>query len=88
MSNVVGNSGGNHSEGTSTTPIYEEILPSHGQAPNENKYNQEDLELQENAAYEVTSTIIKLQENTAYQTTMDSKLNFTRMLFTYVPYNI
>ena len=50
-----------HGVGTSTTPMYEETLPSYSQAPND---NQEDLELQENAAYKATT--FKLQENTAY----------------------
>ena len=62
----------NYSVSTSTTtPIYEEILPSYSQTLN---INQETLEFQENIAYKV-ATALKLQENAAYQTTMDIKLN-------------
>ena len=45
--------------------MYEEILPSYSQAPND---NQENLELQENAAYKAT-TFNKFQENTTYAAT-------------------
>ena len=56
---------------TSTTPYYEEILPPYySQVSNENlKHNQEDLELQENTAYQITTLTSKefeLHENAAY----------------------
>ena len=61
----IGNHSG-HDVDPSTTPIYEEILPSYSQAlSDENKWNHiKGLELQENTAYQVTT--FKLEENTAY----------------------
>ena len=58
----IGNVSG-HGVGTLTTPTYNEILPSYSQAPNENKCNQEGLELQENVntVYQVTAAGINLK---------------------------
>lgn len=53
---------GNDSVDASTPPIYEEIPSSYSKTPNDNKCN---LELQENAAYQITRDF-KFHENAAY----------------------
>ena len=63
--------GDDGSVATSTTPYYEEILPPYySLVSNEHlKHNQEDLELQENTAYQITTLTSKefeLHENAAY----------------------